>query len=116
MLLVEFAGFFAFILVFGYLLPAGQFYLWFYVFRSARKEHDRIQERHPGPGQIRREVLLSLSTVAVFAAIATGVFQLYKAGHTAFTGIFATGRCGICQSASRFVSFYTIAISIGHTG
>lgn len=82
MLLVELAGFFAFILVFGYLLPAGQFYLWFYVFRSASNELKRIQKRQPAPGQIRREVLLSLSTIAIFAAMATGVFQLYKAGHT----------------------------------
>jgi len=82
MLIVEFAGFFAFILVFGYLLPAGQFYLWFYILRSDAKEQNRIQERQPTPGQIRREVLLSLSTIAIFAAMATGVFQLYKAGYT----------------------------------
>jgi Delta7-sterol 5-desaturase len=82
MLFVEFAGFFAFVLVLGYLLPAGLFYLWFYVFRTDTKERWRIQSRRPTAEQIRREVGLSLLTVVIWAVMATGIFQLYKAGHT----------------------------------
>jgi sterol desaturase/sphingolipid hydroxylase (fatty acid hydroxylase superfamily) len=83
MLLLEFVGFFAFILMFGYLLPAGQFYARYYVRHDPAHEHLRIQQRQPTPGQIRREVKLSLVTIAIFAVMSTGLLELYKAGHTA---------------------------------
>jgi sterol desaturase/sphingolipid hydroxylase (fatty acid hydroxylase superfamily) len=82
MLLLEFAGLFAFILVLGYLLPAGQFYIRYYVFHTPQHDKLRIQQRQPAPGQIHREVLLSLATVAIWGVMATVLLELYKAGHT----------------------------------
>jgi sterol desaturase/sphingolipid hydroxylase (fatty acid hydroxylase superfamily) len=80
MLFIEFLGFFFFILIFGYLIPAGHAYYKFYV----RHDHDeqRIQAKRPAPGGIRREIRLSLETIVIFAVMATGLFQLYKAGLT----------------------------------
>lgn len=83
MLLLESAGLFAFILVFGYLLPAGQFYLRYYVCHKPEDAKLRIQERQPAPGQIRREIRLSMITVAIWAAMSTVLVEMYKAGHTA---------------------------------
>jgi sterol desaturase/sphingolipid hydroxylase (fatty acid hydroxylase superfamily) len=82
MILLEFTGLFAFILVFGYLLPAGQFYVRYYVRHNPAHDKLRIQQRQPAPGQIRREVKLSLITITIFAAMSTVLFELYKAGHT----------------------------------
>jgi len=76
MVLLQFAGFFAFILVTGYLLPAGQFYL------LGRRHPDRIQAAKPRPGQIAREVRLSILSVAIFAAGCTGLWHMYLAGWT----------------------------------
>jgi sterol desaturase/sphingolipid hydroxylase (fatty acid hydroxylase superfamily) len=83
MFLVEFVAIFLFILVFGYLLPAGWFYYLYYVRPDPAKEQQRIQQRRPTPGQIQRELKLSLLTILVFAVMATALFQLYKQGMTA---------------------------------
>ena len=82
MLLLEFIGFFAVILVLGYLLPAGYFYIQYYVRHNPAHDALRIQQRQPAQGQIRREVLLSLSSISIFAVMSTILFELYKAGHT----------------------------------
>jgi lathosterol oxidase len=79
MLLLEFVGLFLFILVPGYLLPAGYLYYWYYV-QPVKVE--KIQERGPMPGQVRREIKLSLLSILIFALMATGLFELYKAGMT----------------------------------
>jgi sterol desaturase/sphingolipid hydroxylase (fatty acid hydroxylase superfamily) len=79
--LLEFAGFFAFILIFGYLLPAGYYY-WVYHLRN-RAHQDPIQpNRRPTRSQIIREVKLSVVSTAIFAAMAAATFELYKAGWT----------------------------------
>ena len=83
MLLFEFAGCFAFILVLGYLLPAGQFYLRYYVWHKPEDDKLRIQQRQPAPGQIRREIRLSVITVAIWAVMLTVLVEMYKSGHTA---------------------------------
>ena len=79
---LEFLSFFGFILIFGYLMPAGAFYLRYHVRPTAEKERLRIQDRRPTRAQIGREVRLSLVTIAIFAAMSTGLFELYQAGRT----------------------------------
>ena len=83
MLLLEFAGFFLFILVSGYLLPAGYFYYRYHVRQDPRNERLRIQQLRPTGRQIRREIRMSLVTILIFAVMATALFQLYLAGKTA---------------------------------
>lgn len=82
MLLLEFVGIFLFILVMGYILPAGQFYYTYHVRKSAAKEQNRIQDRLPTSEQIRREIRMSVTTIAIFSLMGTGLLQLYKAGMT----------------------------------
>ena len=82
MLFVEFLGFFLFILIPGYIVPAGYFYYMYHVRHDPAHEPYRIQDRYPAPGQVRREIRMSLVTVCIFAVMATSLFQLYKAGHT----------------------------------
>jgi sterol desaturase/sphingolipid hydroxylase (fatty acid hydroxylase superfamily) len=88
MLLLEFAGFFTFILLFGYVLAVGPVYWRYNVRTTAADEALRIQPRRPRAGQVRREILLSLLTIAIFAIGATALLELYKAGET---GIYAIG-------------------------
>jgi sterol desaturase/sphingolipid hydroxylase (fatty acid hydroxylase superfamily) len=80
--LLEFACFFSFILVLGYLLPAGQSYFRYHIRRIKRLQPYRIQERRPAPGQVGREIRLSLITIAIFGLMSAGLFELYKAGKT----------------------------------
>jgi lathosterol oxidase len=82
LLAMEFAASFAFILVLGYLLPAGQFYYLYHVRQSPQHEAQRIQHRRPTQGQIWREVRMSLVSILIFAIGATALIELYKAGHT----------------------------------
>lgn len=81
-LATEFAAIFLFILVFGYLLPCGQSYYAYFVRTDPEKERRRIQERRPTKRGIRREVKLSLQTIAIFSILGTGLFEMYKAGMT----------------------------------
>src|SRR4051812_16899987 len=78
----QFAFFFTFILVAGYLVPAGQFYLRFYVFKNERTESSRVQQRQPSARDIAREVRYSLLTVFVFAVLGTLLWRCYVSGHT----------------------------------
>jgi lathosterol oxidase len=80
--LLEFLAIFSFILIPGYIAPAG-FYYWAYHVRNFKdKELLRIQPRHPKPDQIGREVKLSMISILIFSVMATGVLQLYLQGHT----------------------------------
>jgi lathosterol oxidase len=81
-LLLEFVGMFTFILVMGYLLPAGQFYYKYYVRINPEREKHRIQLRRPTDEGIRREIKLSLQTITIFAVMATILLEMYKAGWT----------------------------------
>ncbi|WP_203076248.1 sterol desaturase family protein [Falsiroseomonas ponticola] len=75
----DYALLFAAILVVAYLLPASVFHL---VARIAPPA-SRIQQRAPRPGQVRREVLMSLRAVAIFALYGLGLLAAYRAGWTA---------------------------------
>jgi Delta7-sterol 5-desaturase len=79
--LVEFSVLFLFILVFGYLLPVGQFYYRYYLSKKSDPAK-HIQDRWPTHKGIRREVRLSLSSIAIFAAMATVLYEMYLAGMT----------------------------------
>jgi lathosterol oxidase len=79
---LEFLGFFFFILILGYLIPAGMYYWKFHVRQSEKNEHLKIQHRQATREGIVREVKLSMMTITIFAAMSTVLFQLYKAGLT----------------------------------
>ena len=82
MLLVEVIGIFLFILVFGYFLPAGQFYYKYHLRPDPSHELHPIQSRRPTRSGIWREVRLSVVTIAIFAALATLLLELWKADKT----------------------------------
>lgn len=81
-LFLEFLAFFAFILFFGYLAPAGSYYWLYHLRRSDTKEQRRIQHRRPTRAGIMREIKLSVLSVFIFAVMSTVLFQFYKAGWT----------------------------------
>lgn len=74
--------FFLFILIAGYIIPAGQFYLRFYVFRNARAAAKRIQKRRPSRSDIVREVKYSVLTVFIFAVLAALLWRSFLRGET----------------------------------
>jgi lathosterol oxidase len=80
-ILLEFAVIFMIILLLGYLAPAGAYY-WLFHVHAEDRELEPIQTRRATARDIRREVWLSLSTVLIFSLMSTGLYQLYKAGHT----------------------------------
>lgn len=77
-LLTDYAVLALAILVVAYLLPAGVFHLLGRVASPAR----RIQSRPLRHGQVRREVLLSLRAVVIFAFYGLGLLAAYRAGWT----------------------------------
>ena len=81
-ILVEWAAINLFILVLGYLGPAGKYYWWYYIRTSPKTEKQRIQHRRPSRHEIWREVRMSLVTVVIFGTMATVLLQMYKAGWT----------------------------------
>ncbi|QDU26432.1 Fatty acid hydroxylase superfamily protein [Anatilimnocola aggregata] len=80
-ILLEFTAFFAFLLVLGYLAPAGMYY-WLYHLNAEKRELEPLQARRPSQAQIVREIKLSLVTILIFAVMSTGLYQLYKADLT----------------------------------
>jgi sterol desaturase/sphingolipid hydroxylase (fatty acid hydroxylase superfamily) len=82
MLILEFVAIFLIMLIFGYFLPAGFFYLLYHVRHNRNLEARRIQHRLPVKGQIWREIRLSMVTVLIFAMLGTVLFELYRAGYT----------------------------------
>ena len=79
--LVEFSVIFLITLVLGYLAPAGSYY-WLFHVHADERGLDPLQSRRPTAEDIRREIQLSLMTVLIFSIMGTGLYQLYKAGHT----------------------------------
>ena len=66
-----------------YVIGTGGVYLTVNLLLAARLAARKIREKSPPDGQIRREILASLRTVLIFAAI--GTFILHGAGHGLFT-------------------------------
>lgn len=83
-LALEFFCIFLIILVFGYILPAGQLYVRYHVLQSPASEARRIQLRRPSPDQTWREIRFSLLSIAIFALFGTALYHLWRAGWTAF--------------------------------
>lgn len=82
MLAVEFLVAFLFILILGYIVPAGRYYYWYHLRHDPANDALRIQHRTATTKQIWREIQLSVVTVVVFAMVATILWQFYKAGRT----------------------------------
>src|SRR5688572_12036135 len=80
-LLLEFVVIFLITLILGYLAPAGAYY-WRYHVHAKDRQLEPLQHRRPTAKDIRREIQLSLVTVVIFSIMGTGLYQLYKAGHT----------------------------------
>jgi lathosterol oxidase len=68
--------------LFRYVLLAGLAFLVFYVWRHRRLVALKIQPRPATRKDIRREVLYSLSSLAVFALVGVLVFVMWRAGVT----------------------------------
>src|SRR5688572_16671001 len=66
----------------GYVLTAGAAWLIFEVAFRAYFRHRRISRRGPVPRQIRREVLHSLRSIAVFGLVTAAVIWAARCGWT----------------------------------
>jgi Delta7-sterol 5-desaturase len=80
-LFLEFCAFYLFILVPGYLVPAGVFY-WRYHLNAESTHLKPLQTLRPTSAGIKREIKLSLVTIFIFALMSTGLYHMYKAGLT----------------------------------
>ena len=65
-----------------YALIAGGAFLLFYVWRNRRLRSLKIQEHYPARSEMRREVLYSLVSLAVFSLTGVLVFLIHRAGWT----------------------------------
>ena len=80
--IVEFFGFFFFILIFGYLLPCGRLYRRYHVDATPVRGAAIQKGRRPTREQIRREIKQSVFTILIFGVMATVLFEMYWAGKT----------------------------------
>jgi Delta7-sterol 5-desaturase len=81
-LLFEFVAIFFFILVTGYLIPCGKAYYAYFVRTDEEKQKRQIQTRRPTRLGIRREIIMSIQSILIFALMGTGLLEMYKAGMT----------------------------------
>jgi sterol desaturase/sphingolipid hydroxylase (fatty acid hydroxylase superfamily) len=63
-----------------YAIPASLAFAVFWMWRWDRLAHRRIQQRRPSRRTLRREILYSLSTAAIFATVGVVTFYLAHAG------------------------------------
>lgn len=83
MFIIQFLVILFIIVVPGYLLPAGQYYWRYYRRPKSADQQLRVQKsRSPAPGQIGREIRLSLITCAIFAVMGTVLWRMFRAGET----------------------------------
>lgn len=67
-----------------YVLVAGVAFLLFYVWRNRRLRSLKIQANYPSRGEMRREILYSLFSLAVFSLVGVLVFLMHRAGWAKF--------------------------------
>ncbi len=67
-----------------YALIAGVAFLLFYVWRNRRLRALKIQEKYAARSEMRREVLYSLISLAIFSLVGVLVFLMYRAGWSKF--------------------------------
>jgi len=67
-----------------YVLIAGVAFLLFYVWRNRRLRALKIQQNYPARSEMRREILFSLSSLAIFSLVGVLVFLMYRAGWSKF--------------------------------
>ena len=65
-----------------YLVVATAFYAIFYVYSHAKYKDSKIQPENVAPSQIRRELIYSVISLAIFAAMGFIVFLLYQNGYS----------------------------------
>jgi len=82
MSIFHFVGFITVFMVARYVLMSGGGYLFFWVLGKDRFAHRKIQKRNPKEGAIRREVLRSIRTFFIFAAIGGVAYEMAIRGHT----------------------------------
>jgi Delta7-sterol 5-desaturase len=80
--LLEFVAIFFFILVTGYLIPCGKAYYAYFIRTDEEKQKRQIQTRRPTRSGIRREIIMSIQSIFIFASMGTGLLEMYKAGMT----------------------------------
>lgn len=73
---------YGFLVIGIYALPVGLVYYLFFIRNRERWKDKRIQKKFPPQKQIRREVIWSLSAMAIFAVGGTLVTLLVQAGHS----------------------------------
>jgi lathosterol oxidase len=68
--------------VLHYFLFAGIPYLFFYILFKSDLTRFKIQQKFPAIHHIRREIFFSLSSMAIFALVGTGIFIAQQNGYT----------------------------------
>ncbi|UJH90379.1 sterol desaturase family protein [Antarcticibacterium sp. 1MA-6-2] len=66
-----------------YFVAAGIFYGYYYVWRGEKFREKRLSRRGWRKGQIRKEIIWSIKSSAIFAAVGAGLYWLWQKGYTA---------------------------------
>ncbi|QED38629.1 sterol desaturase family protein [Antarcticibacterium arcticum] len=70
-------------LLFRYFVAAGVFYWYYYKLRAQRYSSKRLSKRKHRKGQIKKEIVYSIKSSVIFAAVGAGTYWLYQQGVTA---------------------------------
>lgn len=65
-----------------YFIAAGVFYWYYFVAKSEKFHKKRLSKRGFRKGQIRKEIIYSVKSSAIFAAVGAGTYWLWQNGHT----------------------------------
>lgn len=66
-----------------YFIAAGIFYWYYFVAKSEQFREKRLSKRGFRKGQIKKEIIYSIKSSAIFAAVGAGMYWLWENGHTA---------------------------------
>ncbi len=90
-----------------YLLIAGGVFLLFYVWRRQAMRPFKIQKAEASRNDMRREVLYSLCSMAIFALVGVGVFLLHRHGWLHIYGDFKSRGWG-------YLAFSVVVLILAH--
>ncbi len=82
-ILLIYASIFFFAIVFRYFVAAGIFYYYFYVKNFGKYDKRRLSKRLANREQLRKEIIWSIKSSAVFALFGAGTYWLWVKGYTA---------------------------------
>ncbi|MDX1603840.1 MAG: sterol desaturase family protein, partial [Salinimicrobium sediminis] len=82
-ILLVYAAIFFFAILFRYFVAAGIFYYYYYIRNFRKYDERRLSKRLANKAQLKKEIVWSIKSSAIFALVGAGTYWLWLKGYTA---------------------------------